>query len=880
VIGQTISHYKITEKLGEGGMGEVYLAEDTSLKRKVALKFLPDYLQQDEVAQKRFLREARSAAALDHPYICNIHEVGETEGRSFIVMEYVKGQTLKEKLLEGPVPLKQTLQIGVEIAEALEEAHKAGIAHRDLKPANIMLTSGGHVKVMDFGLAKKVVDEDGTEQDITSALTREGTTLGTIAYMSPEQLRGKTVDTRSDIFSFGIVLYELLSGVHPFRKKRQAETTAAILTEEPESLSRYTEDSSEILQHTITKMLEKEPDDRYQSVHEVRTNLRRPFDRLTVAEGPSSFLARKPSIPGAGRWAYWALGMIAIVALFLGVFFLSTRHEIPSVKNPVPLTSDGKTKFMHSLATDGRTIYYCETDHSYFPHHGIIKQISVDGGEAVAIDPWPEEERLTVLMDVSPAHSELLVGSATSDEVDLYFTGMPLWILSLPAGTPKRLGNLVATTARWSPDGKQIAYSSRNVLYVGERDGTGFEEILTAEKVLLAWSWSPDGQRLCYGIGDSAKQSCELWEVAVDGSNPHQLFPAEGELIWSFGARWTPDGEWLLFRVGVGRWSNLWALRAQENLFDLGPKDPVQLTSRLQRYLAFSCSPQDKRIFALCEPLQAELVRYREEIQDWVRYDFPATEAALFVEHSPDSTWVAYVDYPGYTLWSCRTDGKQRSQLTKTGLYVHSVSWSPDSGKIAFIGGTNIWGRRDRAYVIDKQGGEPQRVTEKDYLQVTASWSPKGELVVSGARSGLEPLRLVDLDTGKVEEIPRSEGMWECAWSRDGRFIASHRADSALIVLFDVTNQQWIELNACRGSRLSWSEDGRHLYFYHEKKLFRVSVEEFAVEEVADFNNVAIGPLASLDPNQWWYGFDREGSLITLRPLGTTEIYALDFEAP
>ena len=156
MIGQTISHYRVLEKIGEGGMGEVYLAEDTSLDRKVALKFLPDYLQADEVAQKRFLREAKSAAALDHPYICKIFETGSAEGKNFIVMEYVKGQTLKEKLLQGPVALKQALQIGVEIAEALEEAHKAGIAHRDLKPANIMLTSGDHVKVMDFGLAKKV----------------------------------------------------------------------------------------------------------------------------------------------------------------------------------------------------------------------------------------------------------------------------------------------------------------------------------------------------------------------------------------------------------------------------------------------------------------------------------------------------------------------------------------------------------------------------------------------------------------------------------------------------------------------------------------------------------------------------------------------------
>ena len=331
MIGQTISHYKITEKLGEGGMGEVYLAEDTSLKRKVALKFLPDYLQQDEVAQKRFLREAQSAAALDHPYICKIYETGDADGKSFIAMEYVKGQTLKEKLLEGPVRLKETLQIGMEIAEALEEAHKAGIAHRDLKPANIMLTSGGHVKVMDFGLAKKVVDEDGTEQDITSALTREGTTLGTIAYMSPEQLRGKTVDTRSDIFSFGIVLYELLSGVHPFRKPKQVETTNAILSEDPSPLSRYTEDTADLLQHTVEKMLEKSPDDRYQSVHEVRSNLRKLSEKLSAPEVAPA-LARTTR----GIW----LGAGALVVVLVGIALsLYYYWQGPAQVTEVPIES-------------------------------------------------------------------------------------------------------------------------------------------------------------------------------------------------------------------------------------------------------------------------------------------------------------------------------------------------------------------------------------------------------------------------------------------------------------------------------------------------------------------------------------------------------------
>jgi len=296
-------------------MGEVYLADDTSLKRKVALKFLPDYLQEDDIAHKRFLREAQSAAAIDHPYICNIHEVSQTyDGQDFIVMEYVEGQTLRQKLSQGMLPLDEALRIGIEASEALEEAHKKGVVHRDLKPANIMLTAGGHVKVMDFGLAKKLVDEDRTQQDITAALTREGAALGTLAYMSPEQLGCEMVDTRTDIFSLGIVIYELLSGDHPFRRTSHAKTMAAILHEEPAPLSHYGEDTSEVLQHTISKMLAKDTNERYQSVHEVRSNLGKILSTQdSGAVPPRSFAAKRRIWPGV------AAALAVIVALVLAV---------------------------------------------------------------------------------------------------------------------------------------------------------------------------------------------------------------------------------------------------------------------------------------------------------------------------------------------------------------------------------------------------------------------------------------------------------------------------------------------------------------------------------------------------------------------------------
>jgi len=273
VLGKTISHYRIEAGLGQGGMGEVFLAQDTTLDRKVALKFLAEEMQQDTNARLRFLREAKAAASLDHPYICKIYAVGEEKEKSFIAMEYVQGATLKDSLAKGPVKLKEALKTAVEIAEALEEAHKKKIVHRDIKPSNIMLTGTGHVKMMDFGLAKYLSASKDEEQEQTTDLTQEGSALGTVPYMSPEQVRGQPVDTRSDIFSFGVLLYELLTGVNPFRKGTTMDTAQAIINETAPPLARYRHEIPELLQHVVRKMLNKEAERRYQLIHEVRIDL-------------------------------------------------------------------------------------------------------------------------------------------------------------------------------------------------------------------------------------------------------------------------------------------------------------------------------------------------------------------------------------------------------------------------------------------------------------------------------------------------------------------------------------------------------------------------------------------------------------------------------
>ncbi len=272
MIGETLGHYRILEKIGQGGMGEVFLADDTSLHRKVALKFLPHEMQQDAGAHKRLLREARSAAALDHPFICHINEVAEFDGQDFIVMEYVEGRSLKDRLVQALLSPEDALQITIEVSEALEAAHAKGIIHRDIKPANIMLTQTGHAKVMDFGLAKQLVPAgvSGSAEETITALTLDGSTVGTLAYMSPEQLRGQAADARSDIWALGVTLYEMVSGTRPFHGQSGFELTSAILSRSPRPLpSQVPADLGAV----IARCLEKEPGKRYQQAREVQAAL-------------------------------------------------------------------------------------------------------------------------------------------------------------------------------------------------------------------------------------------------------------------------------------------------------------------------------------------------------------------------------------------------------------------------------------------------------------------------------------------------------------------------------------------------------------------------------------------------------------------------------
>ena len=327
-VGTTLSHYKILQKLGAGGMGEVYLAEDLRLRRQVALKFLPEDLTRDADRRRRFAQEARAAAGIDHPHIAAIYEIDEVDGCTVIAMEYVRGQSLREAISIRKLEPLQALELAVQVADALAKAHERGIVHRDLKPENIMVSEDGYVKVIDFGLAKLLDPLSGTQPGVSSSpdadtetqsrvYTSQGRILGTVAYMSPEQARGSEVDARSDIFSFGVVLYEMLSGEDPFRRPSAVETLTAILRDTPPPLNLPTAHTPPELQRVLRKALAKDPPERYQNMKELSSDIRLMRERLAR---PRTAL---PSWP-------WLAGAVVACLLIAGAAWWAGRDRGPA----------------------------------------------------------------------------------------------------------------------------------------------------------------------------------------------------------------------------------------------------------------------------------------------------------------------------------------------------------------------------------------------------------------------------------------------------------------------------------------------------------------------------------------------------------------------
>jgi eukaryotic-like serine/threonine-protein kinase len=854
--GSLLGPFEILALLGAGGMGEVYRARDTGLKRDVAIKVMSAYWSRDPEHLHRFELEAQAAAALNHPNIVSIFHVGQHDGSPYIVTELLQGETLRERLRYGPMRLREALDVAVDVARGLAAAHSAGIVHRDLKPENLFLTKDGRVKILDFGLAKlqpaKVPGADGSTVTLQQQ-TSSGHVLGTVGYMSPEQVRGQAADARSDIFALGVILYEMLTGKRAFQKATSAETMSAILNEDPPTISQITPGLPPGLQRIVNRCLEKSPDDRFQHASDLA------FDLEALSDSTSTAI---PAVQVAGgNKRLWIGAVTAVLLAIAAALILWSKHStaVPVVEAITQLTDDGEPKpSLGKLVTDGTRIYFNEGVTGSLK----IEQIAVTGGATAVIPTKFANAQVAGLTHEGSALLTLVGGF-----VDFTST---VWTVPLPTGEPRRLGSIEAQDADFFPDGR-IIFAKGNDLYVAARDGSNPRKLVSVDGIPYYPSVSPDGQRFAVSIFSLSGLTSSLVEAGTDGSGLKPILKAQDTSLCC--AQWTPDARYLLFRRRNenGYISDLWAFPANTG-FLRRAQQPIRLTNGPLDYSGAVPSRDGKQIFAVGTKRRGELVYYDVKSKQFL--PFLSGISAIDPTFSRDGNWIAYTAYPDHTLWRSRADGTERLQLTYPPMQIMYPFISPDGKRVAF--GT----ARGGMYVISMDGGTPQEIAEKN--STSGTWSPDGNLLAMTifVKSNIAELQVFDLRTRKVSVVPSSQGLLGGQWVAQDMLVAAP-ADTHKLVTFDFKTQKWSDLVSAAVVNWATSPDYKYLYFTTpgaEPKAMRIRLADHEVETITSLKDLR--RVADWEESNTQISVAPDNSAVFTRDIGTQEIYALQVKWP